>query len=162
MAPPAHSEGKGDRVSTDGPSTVWLAHVGDMPALEGPAGTAERLLLHLHYGIDWTGWLGGYRERYWDALLPDRVLVATWRAASLPRWWDDVAIELGSTPRTPAARREVEALLREPARPVLEMMREETTPLILRVRIVAEAVRQARGDRVPARPIEGRGDREAL
>lgn len=143
------------------PSSAWLAHVAGMPALEGPAGTAERLLLHLHYGIDWTGWLGGYRDRYWDALLPDRVLVATWRAASLPRWWDDVAVELGSTPRTPAARREVEALLREPARPVLEMIREETAPLILRVRIVAEAVRQARGGRVPARAGEAQADRGA-
>lgn len=149
-------------MASPSPSKVWLSHVADMPALEGPAGTAERLLLHLHYGIDWTGWLGGYRERYWDALLPDRVLVATWRAASLPRWWDDVAVELGSTPRTPAARREVEALLREPARPVLEMMREETTPLILRVRIVAEAVRQARGDRSPSQATEAPGDREAL
>lgn len=148
-------------MASPSPSKVWLSHVADMPALEGPAGTAERLLLHLHYGIDWTGWLGAYRERYWDALLPDRVLVATWRAASLPRWWDDVAVELDSTPRTPAARREVEALLREPARPVLEMMREETTPLILRVRIVAEAVRQARGDRPLSRAIEAREDREA-
>ena len=133
------------------PSTAWLAHVADMPALEGPAGTAERLLLHLHYGVDWTGWLAGYRDRYWDALLPDRVLVATWRAASLPRWWDDVAVELDSHPRTPAARKEVEALLRQPARPVLELMREETVPLLLRVRIVAEAVRQARSDRLLAR-----------
>ena len=148
-------------MATVTPSTGWLARVAGMPALEGPAGTAERLLLHLHYGIDWTGWLGGYRDRYWDALLPDRVLVATWRAASLPRWWDDVAVELDSTPRTPAARREVEALLREPARPVLEMMREETTPLILRVRIVAEAVRQARGNRAPAGAGEARDDREA-
>lgn len=126
---------------------MWLGTVTDMPALDGPAGTAERLLLHLHYGIDWTGWLAGYRERYWDAILPDRVLVATWRAANLPRWWDDVAVELDSSPRSAAARREVEALLREPAQEVLEVIREETLPLILRVRIVAEAVREARRDR---------------
>ena len=126
------------------PSSRWLATATDMPALPGPAGTAERLLLHLHYGIDWTGWLSAYRHRYWEDLLPDRVLVATYRAATLPRWWDDVAVELTSSPRTPPARREVEQLLREPHRPVLEVMREETTALILRVRIVTEAVRDAR------------------
>lgn len=137
-------------MSLSSPSAQWLAAVPEMPALEGPAGTAQRLLLHVHYGIDWAGWLSGYRERYWEAILPDRVLVATWWAASLPRWWDDVAVELDSSPRTPAARREVEALLREPAQEVLEVMREETVPLILRVRIVAEAVREARRGRAHA------------
>lgn len=87
------------------------------------------------------------------------MLVATWRASSLARWWDDVAGELDSSPRTPGARREVEALLREPAQEVLEVLREETTPLILRVRIVAEAVREARRAERQSRAQGGGGDR---
>jgi hypothetical protein len=32
----------------------WLAAVPAMPPLTEAAGTAERLLLLVHYGIDWT------------------------------------------------------------------------------------------------------------
>lgn len=131
------------------PSTQWLAHVPELPALQGPAGVAERLILHLHYGIAWsTSWVAGYRERYWDDLLPDRLLVATYRSGTLPRWWSDAAAELDSSPRTLGARREVAALLTEPGQPVLEVVRAETTALVLRVRIVAEAVRETRPPRV--------------
>lgn len=133
------------------PTSRWLSHVPELPPLEGPAGVAERLILHLHYGVDWSGWLGSYRERYWDDVLPDRLLVATYRSGTLPRWWSEAATELDSSPRTAAARREVAALLVEPALPVLEVVRAETTALTLRVRIVAEAVREAR----PARWSEG-------
>ena len=31
----------------------WLASVPELPALTGAHSTAERLLLLLHYGIDW-------------------------------------------------------------------------------------------------------------
>jgi len=84
-----------------------------MPALTGPAGTAERLLLLIHYGIDWQeSWVGRYRATYWDKLLPDRVITATYRAGSLRRWWREVASELGSAPRSAAERHELEQLLR--------------------------------------------------
>ena len=117
-----------------------------MPPLEGSAGVAERLLLLVHYGVDWQGgWVGRYRTTYWDTLLPDRVICATYRAPNLRRWWRDVADELGSQPRSAAEREELEALLRTDPLPVLEVLRFETEALLLRVRIVTEAVRAARG-----------------
>jgi len=131
------------------PTDQWLATVEDMPPLPGPAGTAERLLLLLHYGIDWkTGWISSRRGTYWDQLLPDRVFLATYRGAELCRWWREVADELESRPRSAAERRELEQLLRAPSIPVLELLREQTEPLVLRTRITADAVRDSR----PARP----------
>jgi hypothetical protein len=134
------------RIQPCSPSDSWLAAIAaDMPPLEGPAGTAERLLLLVHYGIDWTdGWVTRHRTTYWDQVLPDRVVVATYRAGSLRRWWRDVAAELGSMPRSTAERLELEQLLRADPAPVLEVLRFETEPLLLRVRIVADAVRARR------------------
>ncbi|MEP7762592.1 hypothetical protein [Sanguibacter sp. 25GB23B1] len=125
-----------------------------MPALEGPAGTAERLLLLVHYGIDWSGgWVTQYRKTYWSSLLPDRIIIATYRAGTLRRWWRDVAGDVGSTPRTTDERAELEELLRAEALPVLEVLRYETEALLLRTRIVADAVRSARA--VPVEAVAG-------
>lgn len=136
----------------DTPTDRWLAATSHMPALPGPAGTAERLLLLIHYGIDWQdGWVGRYRTTYWDQLLPDRVITATYRAGSLRRWWREVASELSSAPRSPAERDELEQLLRADPSPVLEVLRFETEALLLRTRIVADAVRSTRPAR-SARP----------
>ena len=127
------------------PTDRWLATIPAMPPLEGPAGVAERLLLLIHYGIDWSeGWVTSRRTTYWDKLLPDRVIAATYRAGQLRRWWNDVAQELGSTPRNAAERAELEQLLRAESTPVLETLRFETEALLLRVRIVADAVRATR------------------
>jgi hypothetical protein len=137
------------------PTSRWLAAVAEMPPLDGPAGTAERLLLLIHYGIDWQdGWVGRYRTTYWDKLLPDRIIAATYRAGNLRRWWRDVADELGSNPRSPAERAELEQLLRAEPRPVLEVLRWEAEALLLRTRITADAVRAARP---PAKTVEGAG-----
>jgi hypothetical protein len=127
------------------PTDQWLAAAADMPPLTGPAGTAERLLLLIHYGIDWQdGWVTRHRKTYWDQLFSDRVIAATYRAGSLRRWWSDVAGELGSQPRNVAERLELEQLLRTDSQPVLEVLRLETEALLLRIRIIAEAVREAR------------------
>lgn len=126
------------------PTQQWILAVDGMPPLEGPAGSAEQLLLLLHYGIDWTGWVGNYRKTYWDKILPDRIIVATYRAPNLRRWWADVAGELGSAPRNADERAELEMILREEPAPVLEILRAETEPLLLRTRLVADAVRAAR------------------
>jgi hypothetical protein len=116
-----------------------------MPPLDGPAGTAERLLLLIHYGIDWQdGWVARYRTTYWTGILPDRVIAATYRAGNLRRWWRDVADNLGSSPRCQAERAELEQLLRAEPGPVLEVLRWETEALLLRTRITADAVRAAR------------------
>lgn len=131
------------------PTDRWLAvTAGIMPPLEGPEGTAERLLLLLHYGIDWeNGWVGSYRTTYWDRILPDRVVVATYLAPSLRTWWDQVANDLLSSPRSAQERAELAALLAEPSLPVMRALREQTTALLLRTRIVAETVRAVRAAR---------------
>lgn len=128
------------------PTSRWLDSVSRvMPPLEGAAGTAERLLLLVHYGIDWgDGWVGRYRSTYWDKLLPDRVICATYRTDNLRRWWRDVADDLGSSPRTPLERAELERLLRAEPLPVLQVLRFETEALLLRTRIVSDAVRTDR------------------
>ena len=134
------------------PTSRWLATTADfMPALEGPAWVAERLLLLVHYGIDWSGgWVSRYRSTYWESLLPDRVICATYRSANLRRWWRDVADDLGSQPRTAAERAELEQLLRADSLPVLEVLRFETEALLLRTLIVADTVRQNRAAHVEA------------
>lgn len=135
------------------PTDRWLATIPAMPPLEGPAGVAERLLLLIHYGIDWSeGWVTSRRTTYWDKLLPDRVIASTYRAGQLRRWWNDVAQELGSTPRNAAERAELEQLLRAESTPVLETLRFETEALLLRVRIVADAVRATRTPTTAAAP----------
>lgn len=128
------------------PTSRWLAAVGAaMPPLEGPEGTAERILLLLHYGIDWQdGWVGNYRKTYWTGILPDRVVGATYLTESLRRWWRDVSDELCSAPRSAAQRVELETLLRAEPVPVLEVLRYECEPLLLRTRITTDEVRAVR------------------
>lgn len=128
----------------DAPTDRWLASVPDLPPLTGPAGTAERLLLLVHYGVDWDSWIGSRRIDYWDTILPERVLQTAIRAGNLRRWWQDVTGQVPSRPRSAAERAEVERLLRADDRPVLEALRWEVQPLVLRVRIVADAVRANR------------------
>ncbi|MDN5562583.1 MAG: hypothetical protein L0G49_02210 [Luteococcus sp.] len=126
------------------PTDRWLATASLKP-LEGAADVAERLLLLVHYGIDWqNGWVSSYRERYWDHLLPDRIWCATFQAPTLRRWWRVVAKDLGSAPRNRAERAELEVLLRYDAAPVLQVMRDEAEALLLRTRIVTDAVREER------------------
>lgn len=129
------------------PTDRWLATVADvMPALDGPAGTAERLLLLLHYGIDWDGgWISNHVATYWDKQLPDRVISSTYLAfGNLRRWWSIIADNLTSTPRNSRERHELVTLLAADPGPVLTALRLETDALLLRVRIVTETVRANR------------------
>lgn len=131
------------------PTRRWLALTAEyMPALDGPAGAAERLALLLHYGIDWTnGWVTNRRARYWDQILPERVQAATFTSPNLHRWWTTVAVELQSQPRNTEERHELAALLdSDQHHSVLGVLRFETEALLLRTRIVAEAVREASED----------------
>lgn len=109
------------------------------------ADTAERLLLLLHYSIDWdTSWVAEakYRKTYWDEILPSRVRRAAYRAATLDEWWSSPALKrLGvATPRYPDRRLELASLLREPPLPVLTALHTSLPALLLRVRIITEAV----------------------
>ncbi|MFA5712362.1 hypothetical protein [Mycolicibacterium sp.] len=124
------------------PTRVWQALVPALPAMSGAADTAERLLLLLHYAIDWeSGWVADYRKTYWDEQLPGRVRRAAMRAASLDQWWSEASRLLdASMPRQPERRVELAVLLREPPLEVITELCENLPALLLRVRIIAEAV----------------------
>lgn len=127
------------------PTHRWLdATAAFMPPLDGPAGTAERLLLLLHYSIDWdNSWVANYRTTYWDKLLPDRVLVASQQASNLRQWWTQLADELQAFPTTADTRHELAQLLNDPdPTAVLRTLRQETLALVLRTRIVSESRRR--------------------
>lgn len=127
------------------PTDRWLAALPALPPLAGPGGTAERLLLLVHYGIDWpNSWVGRYRATYWTTLFPDRVLKATYRCNTLGKWWSQVTTDLDSSPRDHEERREAAALLQAEPRPVLQLVRDQTQALMLRVRLVTDAVRDQR------------------
>lgn len=132
------------------PTDQWRSHASDLPPL--PPGsaldTAERLLLLVHYCIDWQGgWITGrHRARYWDHVLPTRVRAATYRSDDLHSWWSTVAAALQCTPQNAQRRAEVVELLVAPSEPVLAVMRDSLPALLLRVRIIAEAVAASRKD----------------
>ncbi len=126
------------------PTASWLSALPELPPLSGAAATAERLLLLLHYGVDWSTWVGDHRIHYWTSLLPDRVTKATYRSGTLDKWWSQVASDLQSAPRSAAERGEVALLLREQSGPVLAVLRDETPALLLRIRLTTDAVRQRR------------------
>jgi len=142
------------------PTKAWQAMVPELPPFESPADTAdgppvaspadtaERLLLLLHYTIDWTtSWVADprYRKTYWDEQLPGRVRRAAYRAHTLDRWWSDVSGQLGApAPRQRDRRLELAMLLREPPLPLLAVLRDSLPALLLRVRIIAEAVAEQR------------------
>lgn len=118
------------------------------------ADTAERLLLLVHYSINWdSSWVAEerYRKTYWDDILPGRVFRAARRAVTLDEWWSsDALIKLGvETPRYQDRRLELAELLREPAMPVLRAFQNSLPALLLRVRIIADAVAE---DRKAQRP----------
>lgn len=131
------------------PTQVWQAMAPkDLPPVTGAADTAERLLLLLHYSIDWeTSWVADpkYRKTYWDELLPRRVRRAAYRAETLDHWWTDVSSQLGATAPWQRDRRiELATLLREPPLPVIALLREILPAVLLRVRIIAESVAEQR------------------
>lgn len=127
----------------------WLAALPELPSLAGPAGTAERLLLLIHYGVDWESWVGGHRTSYWSSLLPDRVFKATYRSPTLGAWWTQLSTDLVSAPRSQAERSEAAQLLRADPGPVLTVLRGETAALLLRTRLVTDAVRGSRSATAP-------------
>ncbi|MFV8169793.1 hypothetical protein [Mycobacterium sp. DBP42] len=114
----------------------------DEPDRPAPADTAERLLLLLHYAIDWEkSWVADSRKTYWDKQLPGRVRHAAYRHDSLDGWWSEASVRLGAaSPRQQDRRLELAILLGEPPIPVITEFREHLPALILRVRIIAEAV----------------------
>ncbi|WP_343229960.1 hypothetical protein [Rhodococcus sp. H-CA8f] len=127
----------------------WLAAAPHLPSLTDPAAVvAERLLLLLHYGMDWTAsnWVAARRADYWDHLLPAHVRLGTYSSGTnLHHWWSTVSGKLGSTPRTDGERLEVAQLLTSEPKDVIQTLRDQTMALTLRTRIVADAVRAHKG-----------------
>lgn len=115
-----------------------------LPPLEGAQGTAERLVLLVHRGVDWDVWGGARRVRYWDALA-DRVRAATYAGPSLADWWQAVSAQISSAPQSAPERAEMAALLAtaEP-RAVLVVLRSHAPALVLRTRVLSEARSVAR------------------
>ncbi|AYE99531.1 hypothetical protein C0J29_31695 (plasmid) [Mycobacterium paragordonae] len=132
------------------PTREWQALVeADLPITEGPYDTALRLLLLLHYSIDWeSSWVAEHRKTYWDHQLPSRVRTAAYRNTTLSGWWSNASGRLGAlAPRQPERRRELATLLRKPPLPVIDELRTNLPALILEVRIIAEAVAELRTPR---------------
>lgn len=131
-------------LSSPAPSNDHGAEPGTASVANRAADTAERLLLMLHYSIDWeNSWVSEekYRKTYWDRILPGRVRRAAYRSSTLAEWWSAVSISLDApAPRYPDRRLELAEMLREPSLPVLNALHTSLPALLLRVRIIAEAV----------------------
>lgn len=131
------------------PTASWLSTASYLPALsDPPSQVAERLILLLHYGIDWSdrNWIADYVGTTGTTCYPPAYARQPTRAC-LHQWWTTVATRLGSTPRNEAQRRELATLLTTDPLPVLQVMRDQNIALTLRTRIVADAVRETRPKR---------------
>lgn len=121
-----------------------------LPPLTGPVAVAERLVLLVHRGVDWEVWGGSRRVKYWDALA-DRVRAATYAGPTLSHWWQDVAAQITSAPRSVEDRAALAVLLATPdPRPVLVALAEHAPTLVLRVRVLAEYRRALYAEHSPA------------
>jgi hypothetical protein len=126
-------------------SLEWLEQ-SPLPTLDGAAGTAERLVLLIHYGVDFNIWGGQRRVRYWDALA-ERVRAATYAGPTLEHWWIDICRSIVSSPRDERERLDAATLLASAnSREVLEVLRSQAPALVLRARVLSDARRQARAN----------------
>jgi hypothetical protein len=124
-------------------SATYLA-ASPAPPVTGTEAIAERLVLLVHRGVDWDVWGGARRVRYWDALT-DRIRAGTYAGPTLAHWWQSVSAKITSTPRNPADRADIAALLQSPdQRAVLTVLRDTPEALVLRVRVAVETHRETR------------------
>lgn len=128
------------------PSRIWQATVPELGTLDDADDLAERLLLHLHYAINWDkSWVANHRATYWTDILPSRVLRAAYQSDTLDDWWSAAAHELeADPPRNQERRIELALLLRQPSLQVITAFHDRLHALLLRVQIIAEAVSQQR------------------
>lgn len=108
--------------------------------LDEASEVAERLILLVHLGRDFTIW-GKRPARYWKALT-DHVRTGTYAGPGLEDWWGRVCSRMQSEPRSAEARGEVAELLTYPNhRAVLEVLRDRSAVLVLRVQVIMEHTR---------------------
>jgi hypothetical protein len=113
-----------------------------LPELAPEGQVAERLVLLVHRGVDWDVWGGPRAARYWDALA-ERVRAATYAGPTLDHWWQRIARDLASTPRS-SDRQDLAVALTSPNQEVvLQTLRDHAQVLVLRIRIAVDASRQA-------------------
>lgn len=123
--------------------TDSLLSYSPLPAMNGPEGVAERLVVLIHYGVDFSIWGESRRTRYWGALT-ERIKAATYSGPTLSNWWQDISLSIVSTPRTHEERVELLSLLNvEEQREVLNILRNSAEALVLRVRVLSEAKKEA-------------------
>lgn len=143
------------------PVQRWRAAAPFLPPLTTPAAaTAEALLLHIHYAINWdesTSWIAANRHVYWEKTLPGRVRTAASRARNLDDFWSIATQRLGLNITNRERRAEVGQLLRaDDPRAVRTTIRRELPALIMRVQIITTAV----GDARPATVERRQGKRQ--
>ena len=119
-------------------TSKWLA-ASPLPPLEDAEGVAERLLLLLHYGSDFSIWGDKRRARYWEAL-SERVRGSCYVGPHLMDWWSHISEDIPSSPRNEKERTETALLLSYPQNglDVLQVFRNHTPALVLRIRVCAE------------------------
>lgn len=139
--------GKPPRIDISMYPTEKMLADSPLPPLEGPALTAERLVLLLHYGVDFNIWGGSRRIRYWDALT-ERVKASTYAGPTLASWWSEASTQIVSAPRDSQERDELAHILSSGNdREVLKVLRSESQVLVLRVRVLSETRKVLRESR---------------
>ena len=114
-----------------------------LPPMNGVAGVAERLVILVHYGVDFSIWGESRRTRYWGAFT-ERIKAATYSGPTLSSWWQDISLSIVSTPRNYDERVELLSLLNvDEQREVLHVLRNNAEALVLRVRVLSEARKEA-------------------
>lgn len=123
--------------------------------LAGAAATAELLVALAHDNRDYDVWGGERALTYWDRV-PDRIRTACYRGPRLASWWEAMTRSLGcGQPRRVEDRETLaRALACGDDAAVLDVLRTETEMLVLRVRLAAQAQREARQAATMAATIE--------
>lgn len=125
-----------DRERNEGVTLPYLSG-SPLDRLDEVSEVAERLILLVHVGRDFTIW-GKRPGRYWKALT-DHVRTGTYAGPGLEDWWARVCTRVVSEPRSSQARAEAAELLAYPnPRAVLEVLRDRSAVLVLRVQVIME------------------------
>jgi len=114
-----------------------------LPPVTGPAEQADLLVAIAHRAVVDRSRFG---KRYWDAL-QERVRAGTYVGLSLRAWWRRVCQDMGIEAPWPDDQHTLLSILDggQDAE-VLRVLREETATVVLRVRLAAQAEKDARAN----------------